>query len=48
MKIIRQKEFEENIDEYLDYVGEKKEQIMIILEDGKTVYLKPVSGDAAN
>ena len=48
MKIVRQKDFEENIDEYLDYVGEKKEQIMVILEDGNTVYLKPVSGDEAN
>jgi len=42
MKVLSEKEFRENIDYYSDMVFEEKVTIMIKLENGRRVYLKPV------
>jgi len=48
MKVVKQKDFENNFDEYLDLVEKEKERITIILDNGKSVYLEPVFVDEAN
>lgn len=43
MKVLSEKEFRDNFDYYSDLVFEKKEIIQINLENGSTIYLKPVN-----
>ena len=43
MKVLSEKEFTENIDYYSDMVFEEKITIMIKLDNGNSVYLKPVN-----
>ena len=45
MKTIKQIDLEKDFDYYFDLVGEKKETIRIIAEEGFVVYLKPLDNE---
>lgn len=47
MKVITQKEFEENFDYYSDLVGEKKETIEVVLDNKKCIRLIPILDEEA-
>ena len=47
MKVITQKELEDNFDYYSDLVGEKKETIEVVLNNKKLVRLLPILDEEA-
>jgi len=42
MRVITEKELQDNFEYYVDLVGEKKQRIKIIRENGKDCFLEPI------